>query len=425
MPTLSDKLKSLGVKIGTQDLPSPSKVNLHSIEKVLNGHTLDTHQGKTFVVEEHYAWGASHGQGTIKMDAPLSTLARWAGSEIIADLPAQSFAFIDTETTGLSGGSGTYAFLIGVGRFEDDEFHLAQFFMHDPAEEPAQLAALEEFIAPCQAIVSFNGKAFDIPLLNTRFAFQGWKSPFSDLAHIDLLHLARRLWRNRLPSRTLGNLEVAILDASRTEDDVPGWMIPEMFFNYLRDGDARPLRKVFYHNAIDVVSLAALMNHMAALLSAPIENNQEYGVDLLSLARLYEDLQDLDMATGLYLHGLDHPDILEERMPVEIYLDALERLALIYKRRENFPAAIPLWEKATLYNQLSAYLELTKFYEHRSGDYTTACTWCQQAIQILENAETVVHGHTHLMPHQRQIWIEDFKHRLDRLNRKMMDLNGS
>jgi uncharacterized protein YprB with RNaseH-like and TPR domain len=425
MPSLSEKLKALGVHVGAQDLPAPSQANLHSIEKVLNGRTLENHQGKTFIVEEHYPWGAPHGQGAIKIDAPLDILARWAGHEQISTLPAESFAFIDTETTGLSGGSGTYAFLIGAGRFEGDNFYLAQFFMQDPAEEPAQLAALEDFLAPCQAIVSFNGKAFDIPLLTTRYAFQGWQSPFKELAHIDLLHLARRLWRNRLPSRTLGNLEVQILDASRSEEDVPGWMIPEMFFNYLRDGDARPLKNVFYHNAVDVVSLAALMNHMAALLSKPVENSQGISLDLLSLARLYEDLQDVDMATGLYLHGLDLADEHTEDLPVEILLDAIQRLALIYKRQGNFPAAIPLWEKATQYQHLSAYLELSKFYEHRSGEYATACNWCQQAIHALENAETIYQGRTNLTPYLRRHWMDEFEHRLDRLHRKMMNSDGS
>lgn len=424
MPSLSDKLKSLGVQLGAQDIARPSKGDLNSIEKVLGGHTLETHQGKTFLVEAHYPWGAAHGQGAIKIDAPLHVLGRWAGTECIANLPAQSFAFIDTETTGLSGGSGTYAFLIGVGRFEKGDFHLAQFFMHDPAEEPAQLAALEEFLAPCQAIVSFNGKSFDIPLLNTRYTFQGWQSPFKDLAHIDLLHLARRLWRDRLPSRTLGNLEVQILDASRSAEDVPGWMIPEMFFNYLRDGDARPLKNVFYHNAIDVVSLAALMNHMAALLSQPIENSQGYGVDLISLGKLFEDLQDVDMATRLYLHGLDHADTREERLPTAVLLDAIQRLALIYKRQGNFSAAIPLWEKATQYQYLSAYLELAKCYEHRSGEYTLACNWCEQAIHALENAETVLQGRTNLTPYMRRYWMDAFKHRLDRLHKKMMNTDG-
>lgn len=425
MPSLSDKLKSLGVQVGARDLPAPAKTNLHAIEKVLNGRTLENHQGKTFLVEEHFPWGTPHGAGAIKIDQPLDILGRWAGSDQIASLPPHSFAFIDTETTGLSGGSGTYAFLIGAGRFEANEFHLAQFFMHDPSEEAAQLAALEEFLAPCQAIVSFNGKSFDIPLLTTRYSFQGWQSPFRELAHIDLLHLARRLWRNRLPSRTLGNLEVQILDAARTEEDVPGWMIPELFFNYLRDGDARPLRNVFYHNAIDVVSLAALMNHMAALLSKPIENSQGHSLDLLSMARLYEDLGDLEMATGLYLHGLDHADAHEEPLPTEILLDAIQRLALIYKRQGNFSAAIPLWEKAAHFQQLSAYLELAKFYEHRSLEYSSACHWCEQAILALEKAESVYQGRTNLTPFSRRYWLGEFRHRMDRLHRKLLNTDGS
>lgn len=425
MLSLSDKLKQLGVKVGAHELPPPSKGNLYSIEQVLKGRTLETHQGKTFVVEERYPWGAQHGRGAIKIDAPLDVLGKWAGTEHISQLPAHAFAFIDTETTGLSGGSGTYAFLIGVGRFEANEFHLAQFFMHDPAEEPAQLAAFEEFLTPCQAIVSFNGKAFDIPLLSTRFTVHGWLSPFNELAHIDLLHLARRLWRNRLPSRTLGNLEVEILEAARSEEDVPGWMIPELFFNYLRDGDARPLKNVFYHNAMDVVSLAALMNHMADLLANPIENNQGYGVDLLSIARLFEDLQDLDKATGYYLHGLDHPDAQEERLPTDVLLDAIQRLAIIYKRQGEFSAAIPLWEKATQYRQLTAYIELAKVYEHRLVDYPKACEWCQQAISILEASETVLQGRTTLTPYLRRYWLNELNHRLTRLNRKMMHTNES
>ena len=210
-----------------------------------------------------------------------------------------------------------------------------------------------------------------------------------------------------------------------TEEDVPGWMIPELFFNYLRDGDARPLRNVFYHNAIDVVSLAALMNHMAALLSKPIENSQGHSLDLLSMARLYEDLGDLDMATGLYLHGLDHADAHEEILPTEILLDAIQRLALIYKRQGNFSAAIPLWEKATQFQQLSAYLELAKFYEHRSLEYTSACNWCEQAILALENAESVYQGRTNLTPFLRRHWLGELRHRMDRLHRKMLNTDGS
>ncbi len=319
-------------------------------------------------------------------------------------MPPQSFAYLDTETTGLSGGTGTYAFLIGVGRFDGDEFRLAQFFMRDPAEEPAQLAALEEFIAPCQALVTFNGKSFDVPLLTTRYIHHGWRPPFQDTAHVDLLHLARRLWRDRLPSRTLGNLEVQILGAERSDEDVPGWMIPSLYFDYLRSGDARPLKNVFYHNQIDVVSMAALFNHMAGMLADPLSGVVEHGVDLIALAKLNEDLGEIEAATRLYLHGLEHD------LPRAILVDAFKRLALIYKRREQFGPAIELWEQAARYEDLDAHVELAKYYEHQAGDYDAAIRWTEAALQVIATPGYSIF--------ERRRWAPELEHRLERLQRK-------
>jgi uncharacterized protein YprB with RNaseH-like and TPR domain len=212
---------------------------------------LHTSQGDTYIVESIFRW--NNLQTQLALTALWKTLSQ-AGTPGIERLSRSSFAFIDTETTGLSGGTGTYAFLIGAGRFDGDDFHLAQFFLRDPYEEPAQLAALENFLAPCQAVVSFNGKAFDAPLLNARFTMHGWHSPLLDMSHIDLLHLARRLWRNRLPKRALIDLEAQILGAQRTEEDVPGWMVPQLYADYLRDGNPQPLKSVFYHNSMDILS---------------------------------------------------------------------------------------------------------------------------------------------------------------------------
>ena len=196
-------------------------------------------------------------------------------------------------------------------------------------------------------------------------------------------------------------------------------MIPTLFFNYLRDGDARPLKNIFYHNAIDVISLAALLNHMAGMLSAPIETSSAYGADLISLAKLFEDLRDLDTATRLYLHGLDHIDAREHRLPRNILLDAIHRLALIYKRQENLNSAIPLWEQAAQYNHLPGYLELAKCYEHQLKEYATAIEWSQKAILLLESDEPILQGQDPLNPDQHRQWLDDFHHRLERLQRKM------
>lgn len=403
MPTLSDKLKSMGVKIGARDLPPPRPHNPYTIEDVLGGSEKETPLGETFIVEALYSSEFQHGYNRLQISAPLNILAAWAGDMTISENVKDDFAFLDIETTGLSGGTGTYAFLIGVGRFEGENFRLAQFFMRDPIEEPAQLAALEEFLIPCHTLVTFNGKSFDLPLLKTRYITHGWKPPFNDTAHVDLLHLARRLWRNRLPSRTLGNLEVQILGASRTEDDVPGWMIPQIYFDYLRSADARPLKKVFYHNAMDILSLVTLLDHTAGLLSDPINRAMEHKADLIAVAKLFEDLGDQDMAVHLYNHTLEHD------LPEDAMLDATLRLALIHKRRENFPAAVSLWEKAARCKSIQAHVELAKFYEHRSGDYHEAIHWTQSAITILNALQVPIY--------ERQHWLIELEHRLNRLRR--------
>jgi hypothetical protein len=424
MSSLSDKLKSLGVQVGAENLrpvsptqPASQRSLTAALDEILAGHTLENTQGETYVIEKQYPLNYQQGQVSLLGGRPLQVLAAWAGNLHLADLSTQEFAFLDTETTGLSGGTGTYAFLVGVGRIEADTFHLVQFFMRDPAEEPALLLALEEFLAPCQALVTFNGKTFDAPLLNTRYLVQGWQSPLIELNHVDLLHLARRLWRERLPSRTLGNLEVQILGSERTEEDIPGWMIPQIYIDYLRSGDPAPLKNVFYHNANDVVSMVALFNHMAGLLADPSQAAIEHGVDLISLARLYEDLGDSDRAIELYLQGLGYEDAPDSpvdpqfRLTHSVFMDALERLARLHKRRQDFTTAISLWEKAARFNSFPAYLELAKYYEHRQGDYQLALDWCRSALEWINRSDS-----SHF---ERQQWLEDLEKRIDRLQRKL------
>ena len=269
MPSLSDKLKSLGVKVAT-DIPAPKPEEHFDINSVLSGVLLPTLLGETFMYEERFASDYHHGRAPIRIAAPLDVMSAWAADARLRELPIESFAFLDTETSGLAGGTGTYAFLVGVARFaESGEFVLQQFFMRDPSEEPAMLEGLAQFLAPAHALVTFNGKAFDAPLLATRYRLHNIPIPFKDFAHLDLLPLARRLWRDRLESRTLKYLEENILQAPRTIEEVPGYEIPYLYFDYLRDGDARPLKGVFYHNAMDVVAMAALLSHTAALLANP------------------------------------------------------------------------------------------------------------------------------------------------------------
>lgn len=431
MPSLSDKLRALGAKVDSSGLERSSPASIpqavSALDQALGGAARRTPLGETYVVDARYPRGAPYGHGRLALESQRQALARWAGYPQLAGLDSQAFAFLDTETTGLSGGTGTYAFLIGVARFEGDELHLAQFFLRDPVEEPAQLGALEEFLAPCQALVTFNGKAFDAPLLVTRYASHGWKNPLNELMHVDLLHLARRLWRDRLPSRTLGNLEATILGARRTEEDVPGWMVPELYFQYLRSGNPQSLRGVFYHNAIDVLSMAALMDHMAGLLADPVGQGGQHGVDLLALARLYEDLGDTTTAAQLYVYGLDHEDARQDRVPASSLLQALERLALIHKRRAEWEPAIQLWKEAASRRRIEAYVELAKCYEHNLRDCATALEWTVAAIDLVGNmptqvatkVATQVGAGPGISLYERRQWLEQLERRARRLQRKL------
>ena len=424
--SISDRLKALGVKVGAQDLKPAAPVRPDNLEKILEGSTQQTPLGETLVVERRFALGEPHGNSALGLTARLNHLADWAKDGRLRDLPAQALAFLDTETTGLAGGTGTYAFVIGVGRIIDDALEIRQFFMRDPVEEPAQLAAFEAFIAPCQAIVTYNGKAFDAPLLATRFISHGLRAPFLDMAHIDLLHLARRLWRDRLPSRTLGNLEVQILGALRTEEDIPGFLIPDIYFNFLHTGDTSQLKNILYHNRMDVLSLVALLDHVAWLLEDPLQFGSQFGSDLIALGKLFEDLGDLQTAMLLYIHGLEHDaartaaelDASADRLTPELLLSALGRLAAIHKRQANLEAAIQVWEQAARHTHIEAHIELAKTYEHHLKDYSQAIYWTETAIELVQTSPTINGQNPFLNAYQKRQWLLELEHRLERLRRK-------
>jgi tetratricopeptide (TPR) repeat protein len=322
----------------------------------------------------------------------------------VASLPISRFAFLDTETSGLAGGTGTYAFLVGAARFVDGRFVLKQFFMLDPAEEPALLEGLASFLAPCESLVTFNGKAFDAPLLSTRYRLHHIPIPYRDYAHLDLLPLARRLWRDRLESRALKHLEEHVLGLKRTSEEVPGYEIPWLYFDYLRSGDARPLAGVFYHTAMDVAAMAALLTHMNDMIETPYEGRVQHGLDFIALGKLLEDLGHADDAARLYERGL------ELGLGESDFGTAVRRLSSLQKRRGDIGQAVLLWRKAAKRGHVYAHIELAKFYEHRERDMKNALKWTVSARREAERAD--------LTEYERRHWLEEIAHRLARLERK-------
>ena len=408
-PSLADKLKSLGVKVGTVDILTPKKKTGAPIQDVLDGHFVSTRRGETFIYEETYEADYRHGWAPLETDAPLNLMAAWAKDLRLLDMPLEAFAFVDTETSGLSGGTGTYAFLVGAGRFEGTAsgrtFHLLQFFMRDPGEEPALLEALADFLAPCSALVTYNGKAFDAPLLKTRYTLHDIPVPFEDYSHVDLLHLARRLWRDRLPSRTLKYIEENVLEAPRTSEEVPGYEIPWLYFDYLRTGDASEMKGVFYHNAMDIVALAALFNHTAAMLHDPFDEHIQHGLDVIALAKLHEDLDRWETAARLYERGL------EMDLDEEDFWKAVHRLSVLQKRRGDLDEAVHWWEQAATQGHVYAYVELAKHYEHRRRDYFEAQKWAQSALERVNTGD--------LPTYIREHWKAELEHRIHRLDGKL------
>jgi uncharacterized protein YprB with RNaseH-like and TPR domain len=413
MPSLTDKLKSLGVKVGTAHLPAPasrageafkSGRTGRPIDSVVQGTYRSTPLGEVFVAGQVFGGDYRHGQVSPLSSSPLSLIAQWAGDARLAQLPFNKLAFLDTETSGLAGGTGTYAFLVGAARFVEDRLILEQFFMRDPSEESAMLEGLAGFLAPCEALVTFNGKAFDAPLLVTRYAMHRMPVPFKGYAHLDLLPLARRLWRDRLPSRALKYLEEHVLEFTRTSEEVPGYEIPWLYFDYLRSGDAGPLAGVFYHNAMDVVAMAALLNHVSGMTASPYDGRVQHGLDFIALGKLFEDLGHSDEAARLYERGL------ESRLAQSDFGVAVKRLSILQKRRGDMEQALRLWEQAAGQGHVYAHIELAKYHEHKTRSLKISMKWTKSARRLIEKAD--------LPAYMRNHWLKEIDHRLSRLERK-------
>jgi uncharacterized protein len=271
-----------------QPAPAPAirVVPRHSgrfIEELLSGEIVHTHRGEHFETERFWEPHRRHGSvglGDLALlpDDLLSALSQGA----IASAPPASWAFLDTETTGLG---GAFAFLIGIGSIDSGGFRLRQFFLRDESEEASALARVAEHLARFDVLITYNGKAYDQPLLENRF--REVRIPcvqLRRLRHLDLLFGARRLWKLRLASCRLVDLEYRILGVDR-EGDLPGAMIPYYYFDYLRTKQAMRLVPIFHHNAMDILSLACLTAVVSAAFRSPEDAVFRHGADLIGLAR--------------------------------------------------------------------------------------------------------------------------------------------
>jgi len=363
--------------------PAPSAVD----ETGLPGREHLTEHGGFQLIEARYPLSQPHGHthfGAL-LQHPSATVAKLAKAPPLASTPVQQLAFIDTETTGLAGGAGTLAFLVGVGLFEGDSFILRQYFMRQPDEELAMLMQLKQDLTAHSGWITFNGRAFDLPLLETRFNMNRQRSDFRQRPHLDLLFPARWLYRGRLASCSLNSLEQNVLGVARTDDDVPGELIPLMYVNYLRTGQTHEIRRVIYHNALDILSMVALAAHLLEVYTTA-DDGQRTAVkkrspeEWLRLAEWHDREERLTEAEAAYRQAL------ALRLSLEDRAEALTKLAALLKRTGRRAAALPLWEQLASFTADDALpcIELAKFYEWKAADMAKAQEWAARAEKIIK-----------------------------------------
>lgn len=356
---------------------------LCGIEEWSEGSVVANEFGEHFQMERLFPGHKQHGSADLGalIEMPDTLLDALTEREI--GTPPTRWAFLDTETTGLLGDSGTFAFLMGVGRITSDGFRVRQFFVREYAEECSALAALEAHLAEFDVLVTYNGKSYDQPLLETRFRIRRREHPFSRLSHVDLLHGARRLWKLRLENCRLIQLEQEILGFCR-EGDLPGELIPYVYFEYLRSHEARRLVPIFHHNAMDIVTLACLTAIVpAAFQGADSKSLASLGIrrgeELVSIARWL-------LAAGQHEQALElFGRAVKGRLPDNLSFRTLWDMAVLEKKLLGPDAALEKFkELATCHNEyrLNALEELAKYHEHTTRDLVSALRYTTEALGL-------------------------------------------
>ncbi|MBN1312162.1 MAG: ribonuclease H-like domain-containing protein [Anaerolineae bacterium] len=376
---LRKRLSRLGVIKGDRWKAKPAAPTA-GIEALIEGQVREGESGACFEVVRTYAPETLQGvlplASWLALDAGM--IARMGSLSLAHPIDIRRFVFLDTETTGL-GGVGALPFMVGLGFFNaSDDFEVHQLFLRSPSEEPAMLDFIHDMLWPDGGLVTFNGRSFDVPLLLNRHILARKSTQLGSLPNLDLLPPARRLWKRRLPSCALGALERDILAIPRTTEDIPGWLIPTLYQQYLQTGSAREMLRVFYHNEQDILSMVVLAARLASVFGKPDAAGLPAD-DRLSIARWYESQGMLAECETVYRIALDEMAEIEHRQ------EALSSLARLLKRAERRSEALPLWEYlADLKQDTTGHEELAKHYEWHQIDLQQALRWTQAGISLAE-----------------------------------------
>jgi uncharacterized protein YprB with RNaseH-like and TPR domain len=380
MNTTSDLRRRLR-RLGRRATPvEPSAAARDAVGGILEGEEILTPAGTAYRIQRSYPSDHQHGPGRL---ADLLVFDGLLASDVarqpaLARSRMDGLLFLDTETTGLAGGAGTLAFLVGVGTFTAEGFRLRQYFLRDPGEEAAMLHALIEDLEAASGLVTFNGQAFDLPLLESRYIVGlRQRRNLAAAPHLDLLHPARRLWSRSLPDCTMGTIEQQVLHLHRTEDDIPGALIPGMYLEYLRTGSTAGMQRVIYHNTMDVLSLVGVATQVLGrhrqsdptLLTAS---------EALAVGRWHQQAGRGDPAEPALRSAVAASD-------GELRIEALRRLAEYLKRGGRPAESLAAWaewhDRAP--SDPTPCVELAKHFEWQARDVDQALYWTEEALGAL------------------------------------------
>jgi uncharacterized protein YprB with RNaseH-like and TPR domain len=413
--SLADRLRGVIRPAGGPQGPPLQTENIEAVAETLGGEWV----GSYLVVDTKYSVGYRHGHVAVADCLPPDE-GMWPALPLLepAVVPGR-LLFVDLETTGLGGGAGTYAFLVGCGWFDGPCFRVRQFFLASHTAERALLEGVADAANAASGVVTYNGKSFDLPLIETRFMFHRMETPFAGVPHVDMLHPARRLWRSGADEGCrLTSMEETLLGHVR-EGDVPGFEIPSRYFHYVRTSDARPLNAVLEHNRLDLLALAMLTARAAQLLedgAAGARTAREaYG-----LGRLYERGGRTEEAKACYTKAAEEPAHAgpHKRGPHDpvvqaeaVQAEALRAYAILCRRERRYEDAAVAWRRALDLRRCpppiarEAAEALAVHLEHRERDLGAARRYALQSLQF----------------NISRTRVEAVQYRLARLDRKLGD----
>jgi uncharacterized protein YprB with RNaseH-like and TPR domain len=384
--------------------------------ETLGGEWRELRGQRFLVIDRRYPPGHRHGRIAVADTLPPDDNC-WSRLAILnrqgPDVPRGRMLFIDLETTGLAGGAGTYAFLVGCAWYQEGSLRVRQFFLSHFAAERVLLEAVAELADSCGAVVTYNGKSFDLPLIDTRFQLHRLETPFAGLPHVDMLHPARRLWREGPAEEGHGSCRLTALEETLCghvrEGDVPGFEIPSRYFHFVRTGDARGLAAVMEHNRLDLLSLAIL----TARASQMLEDGPPAALtsrEALGMGRLYERAGLTADARAAFLRAAEYREA-----DTVTRAEAWRSYAVLSRRDRRFTDAADAWRRilelrgcppAILREATEA---LAVHHEHRLRNLEAARMFALQSLNLNSTRA-------------RQ---EATSHRLSRLNRKLGDAGAT